>query len=92
MKKIVFVAAFTFVFSMAVSAYATDMPKPIHKLSSGLVEILKSPIVLVDHTKMEVDGAKYKPFGLLKGLVTSPFYMVKKAGFGVIDVATFPIE
>ena len=92
MKKIVFVTAFTFVFSMAVSAYAYDVQKPIHKLANGTVEIIKSPVVLIDHTKAEMQGASYKPFGFLKGLVTAPFYMVKKAGSGVLDVATFPIE
>ncbi len=91
MKKIVFVTAFAFVISMAVSAYA-DMPKPIHKLANGTVEIIKSPVVLIDHTKTEIQGASYKPFGFLKGLVTSPFHMVKKAGAGVLDVATFPVE
>jgi hypothetical protein len=84
--------AFVFVMSMAVPLYAADLHKSVDKFADGTVEILKSPLVLYDHTKSTMDEAKHKPIGLMKGLLESPFHMVKKAGGGILDIATFPVE
>ena len=93
MKKLfVFVTALTFI-SMAAVVSASDLPKPINKLANGTVEIIKSPVVFFDHTKSAItDNGYKKPVGLLKGLIMAPFHMVKKAGAGVLDVATFPLD
>lgn len=93
MKKALLLAiAFAFVMSMVMPVMAADLPKPIDKLAKGALEIVKSPLALYDHTKSEMDHADYKLIGLFKGLLTSPFHMVKKAGAGAVDVASFPIE
>ena len=93
MKKSLFlVMAFVFVSSLAASSYAADLPKPVDKFAKGMVEIVKSPAVLYDHTKLEMDKSSYKPLGFFKGIVESPFHLVKKAGGGAIDVVTCPIE
>lgn len=93
MKKIFFVAlAFVFVMSMACTVFAADLHKSVDKLVDGTMEMMKSPLVLHDHMKKEMDDAEHKPMGFLKGLLEAPFHMVKKAGNGLLDVATFPIE
>jgi len=63
-----------------------DMPKQIDKLTNGVVDIVTSPLELI------IDEADHMPLGLLKGLVESPFHMVKKAGHGAINVVTFLID
>lgn len=80
-----------FVLGVTAPLYA-DLPKPIDKLTKGTLEVAKSPLVVIDHTKKEIDGADYKVIGLIKGLVKSPFHVVMKAGKGALDVATFPID
>jgi len=81
MKKAIMLAiAFAFVFSFSVPALADDLPRPVKKLVDGTMEIVKSPIVIYDHTKKTYDDADFKPLGLLKGLLESPFHVVKKAG------------
>jgi len=93
MKKVSLLAmAFVFMMSMACPLYAVDMDKAVDKLADGAMEVIKSPIVLHDHTKSEMDKADHKIIGLVKGLIEAPFHMVKKAGDGLLDVATFPIE
>ena len=93
MKKALCLAiAFAFVMSMAAAVYAADLPKPIDKLTKGTVEVVKSPLAIYDHTKKEMDHADFKPLGLFKGLVESPFHVIKRAGGGIIDVATFLVD
>ena len=84
--------AFAFVGSLASVAFATDLPKPVEKFTKGAVDVFKSPLIIYDHTKLRYDGKDAKPIGLVKGLVESPFHMLKKAGGGAIDMATFPVE
>lgn len=90
-KALIFGLALAFVFTFTAPIFA-DIPKSIDKLVKGTTDIVKSPIVLYDHTKKEIDGADYKALGLIKGLAEAPFHMVKKAGKGLLDVITFPIE
>ena len=93
MKKFIFLLTiFAFVFGMVMPVLASELPRPVDKIVKGTTEILKSPVVLIDNTKKEMDKADYIGVGLFKGLLTSPFHMVKQAGGGVIDIATFPIE
>lgn len=83
---------FAFVISFTSTAYAIDLPHSIDKLSKGTIEVVKSPLVIVDHTKGEMDKSDTKTFGLIKGLIESPFHVVKKAGGGVLDIVTFPLK
>jgi len=93
MKKTVILAvAFTFVVSLTAPAFALDLGKHVKKFTNGTMEIVKSPLVIYDHTKSEIDAADYKVIGFVSGLVTSPFHLIHKAGMGALDVATFPIE
>jgi hypothetical protein len=95
MKKACLLAlAFVFAMGMAaVPVYADDMlHKSVDKFANGTVDVLKSPLALPDHMKSEMDESKHKPIGFLKGLLESPFYILDKAGGGVMDMATFPIE
>ncbi len=93
MKKVSLLAmAFVFMMSMTCTLYAADMHKSVDKLADGTMEMIKSPMVLYDHTKSEMDKADHKVLGFMKGLLEAPFHMVKKAGDGLLDVATFPIE
>lgn len=91
-KALVFFIAFAFIASLAGSVMAADLKKPVEKFVNGTMEVVKSPMQLVEHPKAEIDSAKHMPFGLLKGLIESPFHILKKAGHGAVDMATFPIE
>ena len=91
-RTLILTLAFAFIMGLAASVQAYDLAKPIDKFSKGAVEVVKSPIVLYDHTKSEMDSYDNKIVGLLKGLFESPFHMVKKAGNGALDIATFPVE
>jgi len=77
---------------MACPVFAIDLDKSVDKFVDGTMEVIKSPIVIYDHTKSEMDNADHKAYGFMKGLFEAPFHMVKKAGSGLLDVATFPIE
>ena len=93
MKRIfILTLAFAFIMGLAVTAQAYDLAKSIDKFSKGTVEVVKSPIALYDHSKSEMDTHENKIVGLFKGLLESPFHVVKKAGGGAIDMVTFPIE
>jgi len=93
MKKCFLLAlAFVFVMSMACPVFAVDLRKSADKLADGAMEVMKSPLVLHDHTKDEMDKADHKAIGFLKGLMESPFHMAKKAGDGMLKMVTFPIE
>ena len=91
-RLLILTLAFAFIMGLAVSVQAYDLAKPIDKLSKGTVEVVKSPLVLYDHTKSEMDSHDNKIVGLFKGLLESPFHVVKKAGSGALDIATFPVE
>lgn len=92
-KTCLFVMAVVFMMSMTVPLYASDyLHKSVDKLANGTMEVVKTPLMLYDHTKSEMDVSEHKPLGMLKGLLESPFHMVKKAGGGALDMATFPIE
>lgn len=79
------VCAVVLVFSTPVSA---DMAK----LKSGLTDIVKSPMQVVDHTKAEYNAATFKPFGLVGGLIKGTFHMGKQIVTGAVDVVTFPMK
>ena len=81
-----------FVMGMVGSVFAIDLDRPMTKLSDGVVEVIHSPMVLIEHPMDSMDRGDSKSVGLLKGLLEMPFKFVKKAGGGVIDIATFPVE
>jgi len=88
MKKLMaVVVVFAFVTMAVTPVYAG-----VEKLKSGLTDIVKSPMEVVDHTKAEYDSATFKPFGFLGGVLKGTFYMGKKIVGGVVDVVTFPID
>ena len=91
-KAVVLAIIMTFAVVFAAPLYANELPRPVDKLVHGFVDIVTSPLEIYHHTSQEVDSAKVKPLGFLKGLVESPFYIIKKGGGGLIDVLTFPIE
>ncbi len=91
MKKamsLIVALALTFV----VVAPAMAMTGPLEKLTSGVVKIVKSPLIIFSHTKSEMDGHLSTPVGFTKGLVESPFYMLKDIGGGLVDILTFPLD
>ncbi len=91
-KAVVLAVIMTFSILFAAPLYAADLPRPVDKLVHGMIDIVSSPLEIYHHTSHEVDSAKTKAFGFVKGLVESPFYVIKKAGGGLVDVLTFPIE
>ena len=92
MKRVLLVAVvFSFVVGVAASAFA-ELPKQVDKFAKGTMDVIKSPLVIYDHTKSSIDTADYKAVGLFKGLLESPFHVVKKAGKGALDMATFLID
>lgn len=92
MKKALFLTVALAFVMMAGSTYAAEMPRSVDKLVKGTTEVLISPMVFLDHTKAEIDKAEFKGVGLMKGLIESPFYVVKKAGGGLLKIVTFPIK
>lgn len=92
MRKIIaFSIIFAFVISFASPAFA-EVPRAVNKIIDGTKDVLKSPLLIYTHTKSEMDSSDNKLFGFVKGLLESPFHVVEKAGGGVIDIVTFPIE
>ncbi len=87
MKKLIAVAV---VFAV-VGMFSAPVYAGVDKLKSGVTDIVKSPLEIVDHTKAEVKDSTFKPFGLLGGLLKGTFYTGKKMVGGVVDVVTFPI-
>ena len=90
-KLLSIMVASVFIFGSIATASAA-MPRSIDKLVKGITNVVESPIVLFSHTKKEMDKADHLAYGLGKGLLTAPFHAVKKAGDGIVDIATFPIE
>jgi len=78
--------------TIAAPVFAVDLPKPVDKFTRGTMEIIKSPLVIIDHTKGEMENHDNVVFGFVKGLVESPFHLIKKAGGGLFTVLTFPID
>ena len=91
-KGFVLILTFAFIMGMAAPIYAGDMPKAVDKLSQGTLDIITSPVELYDHTIGDMEKSDNKPVDLFMGLLKSPFHMIMKAGHGVVDVATFPVE
>ncbi len=93
MKRVLtLTVALAFVFACAVPAFAYDMERPVKKITEGTVDVIKSPLHLVEKP---IDGLKnhdYPVIGFMKGLLKGPFHTLKKAGGGVVDIATFPIK
>jgi hypothetical protein len=88
MKKLMaVVVVFAVVALMSTPVYAG-----VDKLKTGLTDIVKSPLEIVDHTKAEYNNSTFKPFGVFGGLLKGTFYMGKKIVGGVVDVVTFPID
>ena len=84
--------ALAFVFACAAPAMAYDMERPVKKIADGTADVIQSPLHLVEKP---VDGLKdhdYPLVGFMKGLLKGPFHTIKKAGGGVVDIATFPIK
>jgi hypothetical protein len=88
MKKLIAVAV---VFAM-VGMFSAPAYAGVDKLKTGLTDIIKSPLEIVDNTKAEYNSSTFKPFGVLGGLLKGTFYMGKKIVGGVVDVATFPMK
>ena len=66
MKKTFLVAlVFAFAMSMACPVFAMDLDKSIEKFADGTMEVIKSPMVLHDHTKETMDSADHKVIGLM---------------------------
>ena len=91
MKRLIaIVIVFTITVSYSGLLYA--MPKSIDKLKGGVMDVVTSPKELKDHTVAEVKDSKIKPLGLISGLLKGAAYMGKKAVYGAVDIATFPID
>lgn len=91
-KAFIIFAAFAFVLMMAAPVLSADLPRGVDKIVNGTIDVVKSPLVIYDHTKAEFDGADNKAYGLVKGLIISPFHLIEKAGGGLLEIVTFPID
>ena len=89
-KLLILIVAFGFMVSFIAPAFA-DVSKSVDKFKNGAIDVIKSPLELIDHTKAEVKKSDFKAVGLVKGLIMAPFYVVKKAGKGALDMVTCPI-
>ena len=66
--------------------------KQANKLFYGIVDIVTSPKEFFHYTHIQLSENKNFLFGLTKGLIVSPFYVIKKAGLGLVNALTFPVE
>ncbi|MDP2653865.1 MAG: hypothetical protein Q8Q08_07530 [Candidatus Omnitrophota bacterium] len=82
---------FAFMIAYASPAFA-ELPKPVDKAYHGLEKIVKSPKHLLDHPIEEFKVAKFKPFGLLGGIMKGVCYTVVDTVHGAVDVVTSPLE
>ena len=91
MKKLIaIVIIFTITVSYSGLVYA--MPKSIDKLKGGVMDVMTSPKELKDYTVAGVKDSKIMPLGFLGGLLKGTAQMGKKAIYGAVDIATFPID
>ncbi len=73
MKKVIrLVVAFAFVLTFSTPAFAG-----MNKLMDGFVQMIKSPMQLIERPKMGMEEFDLMPVGFMKGL---------------IDVVTFPMD
>lgn len=94
MKKLL-VTTVALAFMLTVSAplvSAEVMDRSVKKLADGTAEVIKSPLALVEKPMDGYKDHEYPLIGFTKGLLKGPFHTVKRAGHGVVDIATFPIK
>lgn len=93
MKKTYLLAfALAFVMSMGAPLYAADLPAPVDKIVTGTVDVIKSPLALYEHPVDRMEEGDHKMMGFFKGVLEAPFHVVKRAGDGLVHIATFPIK
>ena len=95
MKRAISLAiALVFVLTVAVPSFA--LPKPIddavHKIKKGVLDIAGIPYSLVKGTYDDTMASKFKPFGLVEGVVKHSTEGAKTAITAAADIATFPLE
>ena len=81
MKKLIAVA----VVFVVVAVFSAPVYAGVDKIKSGLTDIVKSPMEIVDHTKAEYNSATFKPFGVVGGLLKGTFDKNKKQSISRID-------
>ncbi len=62
------------------------------KLKGGVEKLVKSPLQLKDDVVNEYNAAKFKPFGVIGGLLKGVFDTGKEAIGGLVDILTFPVD
>ena len=87
-KTIAVIVVMLFVVSMAQPSYAAGL----EKLKGGAVKLVKSPLQIKEGIVSEYDIAKFKPLGILGGLLKGLFYTGKDIVSGAIDIVTFPVD
>ena len=89
MKKIIiFVFMGLFLLAAAAPGYA-DYEGYETKIKDGLGTMITSPRHLIHSVKEEYTAAKFKPFGVLGGLIKGTFYTGKEFSEGLFRVLTF---
>lgn len=91
-RAIILTLALTFVVAFAGSVFAYDLNKPMDKLTSGVVDVIQSPILIYQHPMDTMKNDDTKVVGFLKGVIETPFKIGEKAGGGLINIATFPVN
>ena len=91
MKRTVALAmVFAFVLTFTTPVLALSS-KPMDKAYHGVEKIVKAPKHLVNDPIDEYKAAKFKPFGLMGGIMKGVGYTVVEAVHGAFEVITSPL-
>ena len=90
--KVTIIAVVVAVVLFSFTSSVVALPEPINKLKGGVMDIVSAPLEMYTHSAVAVKAADFKPFGLIGGLLKGTAYTIKKAGSGVVDIVTFPVN
>lgn len=88
--KLFLILAVMTIYALPVRADGWDQASQ-EKIRTGIDSIIKSPLEIPTSLAEETKAAKFKPFGVVGGLIKGISFFVKDIGVGVVKVLTFDI-
>lgn len=78
--------------AMLVAPVAGWAGNPLEKLARGITNVATSPGEFIYQMDPAIDAAPDVVTGYIMGIFKGAFYTVKRAGVGLYDILTFPIN
>lgn len=92
MRKIILLLSAVLLLSLPVAISEAHYEGYKSNIKEGITDIATFPKEMVDSVKDEVTEAKFKPFGLVGGVLKGTYNSLKQLGRGVLRVVTFNME